>query len=89
MVMGSVYSCSIEGLGIVAIKHHDGNVITLSYVKWVPKFRRNLFVSKLSEAGLVRVFKSNSVENTKLESGKVITIGNRIGNLNILRGDTL
>lgn len=90
MLIGSNQMCSIEGLGIVAIKQYDSSVITLSDVKWVHNLRRNILsVSKLSVSRPMSVFKNQLVEITKIEMGRVVMIGNMIGNLYILRGDNL
>lgn len=46
VLIGSNQRCEIEGVGSVKVRQYNGKITTLSYVRLVPKLRRNLiFIS--------------------------------------------
>ena len=52
--MGSAYVSYITGMGSIRLRNHDGSIRVLTYVRYVPKLKKNLIsLGALEFKGLV------------------------------------
>ncbi|KAG8500910.1 hypothetical protein CXB51_002999 [Gossypium anomalum] len=86
--MGNDSSSKVIGISTVKIRIHDGTIMTLSDVRYVPDLRKNLIsLSILDLKGCKINIKSNDI---KVSSGALILLKGKItGNLYILEGSTV
>ena len=81
-------SCSMVGIGTVAINMFDGMTITLKEVRHVPNLKRNIIsLGTLDESGYS--FKAGNGKLTILKGVMVVMKGQKINGLYILEGHTL
>ncbi|KAG8487958.1 hypothetical protein CXB51_018091 [Gossypium anomalum] len=86
--MGNYSSSKVIGIGTVKIKIHDGTIMTLSDVRYVPDLRKNLISLSILDLKGCRInIKSNDI---KVSRGALVLLkGKRTSSLYILEGSTV
>ncbi|KAG8485099.1 hypothetical protein CXB51_021018 [Gossypium anomalum] len=88
MCMGNDSSSKVIGIGTVKIKMHDGTIMTLSDVRYVPDLQKNLISLSILDLKGCRINIESS--GIKVSHGALVLLkGKRTGSLYILKGFTV
>lgn len=94
VLLGNDQVCSVEGVGIIKLKTHDGSYKILTEVRYIPQLKRNLIPLGVLESngyrfesadGILKVIKGNNlivrgIRNQSHYADVVIVVGYSEGN---------
>ncbi|KAH9769620.1 hypothetical protein KPL71_012083 [Citrus sinensis] len=88
VLLGNNLACKVAGIGSVSIKMHDGKVISLEQVRYVPELKRNLIsLGMIDQLGCS--IKAENGELQIIRNGTVIMKGYRRNGLYVLNGSVM
>ena len=88
VIMGNDQTCEILGKGKIKLKLHDGTILFLSEVQYVPNLKRNLILVGLLESKGFKIAMENGTLKV-LYGALVVTMATRHRNMYFPKGSTV